>query len=319
MNAETLSAVILQIYAATGCGEVLQYQRRALEVLGRHIDFDAAWWGRGVGGTVQRRIFCSFAYGMPADVGERLNERDNDNLVARTVRAQLRRAVYFSQATLRPEPGSSALTDYMGIEQCICLGDLDRSTNVSSFISLARRQPTPPFQLEDLELLELLAPHLAAGLDMALADELTALRNPGGTVLIATDAMGWLRAGEPAASEMLRGEWPDWVGPQLPAALVAWIATRKGEYLGKHLHASMQWHGDNAFLTLRRRDLRDRLTRRERDVAGAFASGRSYREVAAELGLAPATVRHHLRSAYSKLGVTDKAALATVLRSQARE
>ena len=48
-------------------------------------------------------------------------------------------------------------------------------------------------------------------------------------------------------------------------------------------------------------------------LAQAYAAGRSYREVAEELGMSPVTVRHHLRSAYTKLDVQDKAMLARVL------
>ena len=48
-------------------------------------------------------------------------------------------------------------------------------------------------------------------------------------------------------------------------------------------------------------------------MAEAFASGRNYKEVARLLGVSPATVRHHLRAVYVKLGVRDKAALARTL------
>ena len=72
----------------------------------------------------------------------------------------------------------------------------------------------------------------------------------------------------------------------------------------------MRWDGDHVFLALRAREQRDLLTRREREVASAFAAGSSYREVADQLGIAPATVRHHLRASYVKLGVSDKAAFA---------
>lgn len=315
LSLEALNHVTLQVYAVSRCGDVTEYQRRAIELVAKHIAFDAAWWGRGsyIGG--EHRVLCSYPYRLPADIGERLNLSDTDNVVARRVVAEPGRAHCFSQADLRSQPSTAALTDHMGIEQSVCIADLDAATGVSGFVSLARRKPTPRFTKRDLAMLELLAPHLAAGLDMALADELTALRNPERTVLLATDPMGWLRVGEPAAVEMLRTEWPGWTGPRLPVPLVERIAARQGEFLGRHLHVSIRWHGDNGFVAMRRREPRDLLTRRERDVANAFAAGQSYREVAEVLGLAPATVRHHLRSAYVKLGVTDKAAFAMRLGS----
>ena len=55
------------------------------------------------------------------------------------------------------------------------------------------------------------------------------------------------------------------------------------------------------------------LSNREREVATAFAEGASYKENARDLGLSPTTVRSHLRTIYSKLGVTSKLELAQFL------
>jgi DNA-binding NarL/FixJ family response regulator len=312
----SLSSVIRQIYAASRCGEVAPYQRRALEIVGRQVTFDAAWWGRGSFGRPQHHVHCSYTYRLPPDVAERLNLSDPDNVVARRVVAAPNRAHYFSLEDLRSQPSTAELTRHMGISQSVCIADVDTALGVSGFVSLARHKLTPRFSTRDLKVLELVGPHLAAGLDMALADELTAQRNPERSVLLATDSTGLLRVSEAAAAEMLRSEWPGWTGPQLPAPLVERIAAGHQEFLGRNLHASIHWSGDHVFVSMRRREPRDMLTRRERDVANAFAAGQSYREVAEALGLAPATVRHHLRSAYVKLDVTDKAAFAMRLGNQ---
>ena len=55
------------------------------------------------------------------------------------------------------------------------------------------------------------------------------------------------------------------------------------------------------------------LSARETDVAERFGGGRTYKEIARELGLAPNTVRHHIRSIYEKLGVSGKAGIAQLL------
>ena len=59
----------------------------------------------------------------------------------------------------------------------------------------------------------------------------------------------------------------------------------------------------------------ERLTRREREVAGMAAAGASSREIAAKLVLSVRTVDNHLQNAYSKLGVTSREELARVLRT----
>ena len=59
---------------------------------------------------------------------------------------------------------------------------------------------------------------------------------------------------------------------------------------------------------------KERLTRREREVAGLAAAGASSREIAAKLVLSVRTVDNHLQNVYSKLGVSSRDELARVLR-----
>lgn len=55
------------------------------------------------------------------------------------------------------------------------------------------------------------------------------------------------------------------------------------------------------------------LSRRERQVAEAYAGGLSYRQIAASLCVAPTTVRTHLSTIYRKLGVSSKLELHEAL------
>jgi DNA-binding NarL/FixJ family response regulator len=52
------------------------------------------------------------------------------------------------------------------------------------------------------------------------------------------------------------------------------------------------------------------LSRREAEVLQLVAMGKKNAEIAAELGLAVATVRKHLERIYPKLGVNNRAAAA---------
>lgn len=58
------------------------------------------------------------------------------------------------------------------------------------------------------------------------------------------------------------------------------------------------------------------LSKRELEVAEAYAVGDSYKEIARTLGLSPTTVRTHLRTVYGKLGVASKIELAHLLEDQ---
>jgi DNA-binding NarL/FixJ family response regulator len=61
------------------------------------------------------------------------------------------------------------------------------------------------------------------------------------------------------------------------------------------------------------RSVLESLTPRELAVAAAFGEGRSHKAIAARFGLSPATVRHYLRTIYTKTNVSNKAELANLL------
>lgn len=69
---------------------------------------------------------------------------------------------------------------------------------------------------------------------------------------------------------------------------------------------------------LRRRDptLAERLTPQELRVALIIADGATVREAAAQLFLSPKTTKAHLGRAYRKLGVRNRAQLATKVAGQ---
>lgn len=58
------------------------------------------------------------------------------------------------------------------------------------------------------------------------------------------------------------------------------------------------------------------LTPRELAAATLYAEGRSYKEIAREMGISPATVRNFLQHIYSKLHLSDKAELVSLLVRQ---
>ena len=58
----------------------------------------------------------------------------------------------------------------------------------------------------------------------------------------------------------------------------------------------------------------DFLTRREREGAEHYADGRNHKEIAATIGVSPATVRNHLQNAYRKLGVGNRIDLLRALQ-----
>ncbi|WP_310462634.1 LuxR C-terminal-related transcriptional regulator [Sphaerotilus sp.] len=304
------STVLLRLYEAARYNTVHAFQREAMILISEMLPFDRGWWGRSTVHGQVHRVHCSYLHDLPEDVPQRLNLSDPDNLVAVRTTQSPDRALYFGPQDWDQQPSTAALAAHMGIEQALCIARFDGPAGHVSFISIARRTSTPAFTTRESQLLELLMPHLSAALDLCCVAQMASLRHGGRQAMLTTDASGWVHVAESGVGELLRSEWSGWSGPQLPAPLVEQIAANRTIFLGRHLHAQTLWSGEHVLVTLRPRESRDLLTRQECAVAEAFSSGRSYKEVARELMMAPATVRHHLRAVYLKLGVTDKAMLA---------
>ena len=58
------------------------------------------------------------------------------------------------------------------------------------------------------------------------------------------------------------------------------------------------------------------LSARELDVLRRLAEGKVYKQIALDEGISPSTVRNHLHTAYSKLGVVDRAQAVLTAREQ---
>lgn len=63
----------------------------------------------------------------------------------------------------------------------------------------------------------------------------------------------------------------------------------------------------------------DVLSRREMQIARAYCTGATYRDIAEQLFIAPSTVKTHLRTIYRKLGVANKVGLIQALPDPTRQ
>ncbi|MYM25306.1 hypothetical protein GTP46_21995 [Duganella sp. FT135W] len=117
----------------------------------------------------------------------------------------------------------------------------------------------------------------------------------------------------PAFHALAQLEWPDWRGQQLPEELMAALAGQGASYAGRHLLVACTVRERWLYLRARKHFKFAQLSPRELEVARCYAGGLSSKEVAQQLGLAPATVRNFLQKVYQKLAVSDKAQLANAI------
>ncbi len=199
-----------------------------------------------------------------------------------------------------------------GLEWALSTHFVDPRSSLKTVITVWRADRSRPFDEEDRTRVQLLVPHLAESLranrlwHFALADRDGRRRSEA--PMAVCDGSGWLHDSSGGFLRVVRAEWPQWSGPALPSALVERLPT--GRYVGRRIDVNAEPFGDQWLLTAQSDVAAKRLGRREQEVARLYARGMTYRAIAAELGLAPATVRNQLRAAFEKLGVSSKLELA---------
>jgi DNA-binding CsgD family transcriptional regulator len=127
-----------------------------------------------------------------------------------------------------------------------------------------------------------------------------------GVVILAKD--GRIAFASQAARRLLRDYLGESRGADLPPALSEWLesASPVFTYLAGDRRLTVKRSGDSLLLE-ETRGLLD-LTPRESQILAWVARGKTNREVAELLWIAPTTVRKHLENVYAKLGVTTRTA-----------
>ncbi len=172
------------------------------------------------------------------------------------------------------------------------------------------------FDRDDIAQLRLLRLHLGLGLALNRWEQRVRQNGPTsrlGRAHGVSDRQGRLLQADPEFLTLLRREWPG-SREHLPELLRPLLCGVGGRRVGDLLVvSSVPIHGDAWLWVLRPRHDVDLLSERQRVVARMFADGRNYREIAAALQLAPATIRRHIQTAYARLGVRRKIELAQLL------
>lgn len=306
----TFSSAVLDIQRLAQSQSIEHFHNRMIDRLAQLIGFDKAWWGLAalIDGVPVAR--SSQLFNLPAQYLLDWQSISHDDVTIDSVHRHPGQAVVIDMATTA---GLAWLGTKHGIGQLMCIIVTDPITRLSEHLTLYRSAAAACFGKQDALLLETLMPHVSAAVAANRIRTLISTRetliNPHNLALAVCDRHGTLHCAEPGFIALLLQGWPQWSGPGLPMAI------EPGEHVINQLHLSISRASDLFLIAGRQQNLLETLSPREHEVAQGFGEGKTYKEVARELGLAPNTVRHHIRSIYSKLGVKDKTRIAQLLRS----
>ena len=316
VNAEVFGALLLDLYRFARELSLADFQRRVLERLSEVLPFDAAWWGMS---RVDRELHSSYPYSLPEHFVDYWRGIRTDDILAETVLSEPSRTVYLDRKRLHSTAIYKAFTTEFDIRQVLCTLLMNPTLNLTTFLSLYRCSESPAYTESERQLKQLVMPHLWASWASNWIAQLASAKAhsfSNRVTLAVADQKGLLHAAEPRFSDMMQSEWPNWLGPELPAALRVGMKGATGDeqpLSGAQIIMRVIPVSGLYLVEVRQRSPLDRLTPRELLIAERFGSGKSYKEIAASLPVSPATVRAHLRAIYSKLEISDKTELATLL------
>jgi DNA-binding CsgD family transcriptional regulator len=316
--------ILLNLY--DGCLEqpLEMFQDWAFELIKPLIPFDSAYWGGGrwVEGILPENHYVH----LHNQCAERMTAMFNEARGASQALEMNARLCAHAGRTLiermdlsPPDSLFHIFFQHFGVRQMLCQYRYDHLPGIFQIISLYRHDLERPFTEQERQWHQALVPHLQETYRRNRLHHMG--RNVGecrpGLPRAISDSKGTLHLAERRFVTLLQREWPGWNGPDLPAPLLELLAACGGEarYLGANITASAYPFHDLLLLQARPRHALDSLTRRELEIAGHYAAGRSYKEIAREVGLAQATVRNYLSNVYSKLAINDKAQLASLLNA----
>lgn len=319
-STDPVNALILKLYQGATNVPFARFQDWALEQLSGVIRFDAAWWGKALAEPqkILRVQIVNASEDMFKDY-ERVQEHDffRDAMLAR-----LGTSINLSDLITRKDFERSPLYTKFGrkhrIETALGTVLLEPVSSMTEFLTVWRFDSRWPFSDTDRVRKERLMPHLIEANRISRLVSLGKMTHGGEG---RSEIRPWAVVGAEDAClievnggfvELAKREWPEWRGAILPVAIRKNILQAQ-PFVGEHIYLDIS-DVDGYRLILARPIMPvDRLGRRERVVVRRFCAGRSYREIAAELGTAPATVRNQLSQVYVKLNVHNRIELLGAL------
>lgn len=319
------SQLLLKLHQGCREAEPGYFRSWALNELRDIVPFDTAFWASAkfdkVSGNAQ--IHSDHVEGLPSSFGQDYGAVAHLDPLLQRVRTLPDCCIAHSVSPRADcQTGFGVFAHRHRLNHSISMLMMDLVTRLDSWITLYRAESAPAFSETEQVLYEQIVPHLIETWRANRLEHVHRLcQADARTVFSAAivDRQLMLHPADDRFTSLLHMEWADWNGPAPPRPLRDLATGQSSDvFVGSAILASACALSDMRVLRVRAKNGRDRLGTREREVAGLYASGHSYKRIAQELGLSPSTVSNQLSTIYDKLKISSKAQLASLLASSER-
>ncbi|BAP87174.1 transcriptional regulator, LuxR family [Burkholderiales bacterium GJ-E10] len=316
---DRLSRTLIEIYRASREMKPRDFEDFAMGLLRSFIPFDSSRWAMVelVGkGAITHSVHL---INEPADIvldWESVNRLDK---MMHAVVGHPGRAHTIDTEEVFAERKFGEIRDYTRrYRHANTLGILVPTTAppLQSAISLFRAKRENHFDQCELALLERLMPHLVEALAVNRAIHVERAGDPAAerSARAIASTNGVLHYAGRYFGVLLAEEWPGWNGAVLPEPLLASLSVPGASgYVGRAIRVCAERLGEQLFLQASRKCCLAQLSKREMDVARRYGLGKSYKDIAHDLGISPVTCRNYIQNIFKKLAIRDKSELGALL------
>ena len=287
-----------------------EFQHQAFESMQQLVQFDSAGWGESAITTETLIILRGYLYKLPPEFIDDVNKVQHLNPVAKL-------AIESPSVTIHGQVDDEVLNFDKQLKSFIYKYDVPQVLQTTAvhdselFIystGVFRNKNNKLYTEDERQIVERVTPHLFESFRLCRRFDMQKRlikqweMNRG----VATcDQKGMLHDADDLFVELVKVDWPDWKGAQLPGELTTGL-NRNLPYKSKHAFYRWTLLGNLYLLVATVLDKLKELSEREFQIAYNFSNGQTYKEIATQLSIAPATVRNHLASIYTKLDLNSK-------------
>lgn len=313
------SNFVLELHARTRAMSPDALANWAVSDLSDRIGYDCAWFGWARIDRKEIRMFANAPYNLPSSYYDVWKTILRDDLLAKAVAESRNQTGVYDRRQQDQKEGMIHLCDSFDIGGMACAMRRRPGRIASFFLSAYRGRNCRPWTSDEITYLRCAVDHLSETLKAASDCQNQLDSRDRAEVLVNADGICILGLG--TLRDRFADLFPGWQSDKLPDSWASLI-TRPGRHLlaDRGVVVTSGSVPCTQFIELRRLNFArttplDKLSLREKLVAGELAVGRSRKETALRLGVAPSTVRNQTQSIYEKLGIDNRISLARLLQT----
>jgi len=315
------SELLLRLYRMAQELPITEFQDAALGLVKGVLPFDSSLWGTAAPSQVGPDIHTVHLHNKSPEMLTAYETVKHQDTAVGEMFAQPRATRDYHLDTWFADPGQKEIRDMMRrfeIENMLATTVIDPSTRFAHWILLYRADRDAGYTPEEVDRLELLAPHVMEALAINRKMHLDRLGPPEADAVPRGSAIADMRGvvyhADARFEALATEEWPDWQARRLPDLLSTHFQRDGERFRGRAVVIDARVEQQLLFLKARPRCRADGLTAREFTIAKLIAKGDTHKEIAQTLARSPATVRNQIQAIYEKLGVGNIAGLIEELR-----